>query len=93
MFAWLVVVPESVAARNTARKDFMRTPSLPLRTLVARPHCGWPGRGPLGVDGAGSLVGLARAPRNWTQEEKSADGAAIEGSGPWGRNSNAEPLP
>jgi len=52
MFAWLVVVPESVTARNTARKDFMRTPSLPLRTLVTRPSCGWLGPGPLGIDGA-----------------------------------------
>jgi len=36
-------------------KDLMRTPSSLLRTLVTRPPCGWTGRGPLGVDGAGSL--------------------------------------
>ena len=54
---------------------------MPLRPFVTRPPCGWRGRGPLGIDCAGSRW-LARRPRNWTPEEKSADGAARWGSGP-----------
>ncbi len=80
-FAWLVVVPKSVTARNTARKDLMRTPSLPLRTFVTRPPCGWPGRGPLGIDGA-EVYGWRGRPE--TQEVKNADGTAMEGPARWG---------
>src|SRR2546430_16918880 len=44
MFAWLVVVPESVTARHTARKDFMRTPCPqdPCDQAILRLAWSWP---------------------------------------------------
>src|SRR2546423_14724630 len=44
MFAWLVVVPESVTARHTARKDFMRTPCPqdPCDQAILRLAWTWP---------------------------------------------------
>jgi len=67
----------------------MRTPSLPLRTFVTRPPCGWPGRGPLGIDVRKSMAGedapghQKRGPARWgsAPQEFQRRAAALAGSG------------